>query len=483
MLPSEGVALHTLLPDCPEALADLRVTGIESDTRRLQPGMLYVGLRTRHGDGHAFAQAAWNAGAVAVLVEGTEGVTELGGRPLWSHPAARELLGMALRRWYRWDEEAAPLLVGVTGTNGKSSVTRLIAQLAPQPGMVLGTLGYGCPDALTPLANTTPEAVTLWRALAEMRGAGARVIAVEVSSHALDLGRVAEVPFAAAVFTNLSRDHLDFHGDMERYFAAKAALFRQEGLRLAVLNGDDPMAERLARMLPATVRVLRYGLGAGDYHCTEFHPGASGTLLKLHTPAGERVLRSPLLGSANAMNLLAALAVVEGLGWPAEAAAVAAVSLPEGRYQRLAGGPGQPQVMVDYAHSPDALARVLTDLRRVAKGRITVIFGCGGDRDVGKRPEMGRIAEMLADRIVLTDDNPRSEDPAQIVTDILAGMQRPAGVAVIHDRAEAIRRGILEAGQGDWVLIAGKGHESYQERGGQRRPFADIGIAREVLEP
>ncbi len=483
MLPSEGVALHTLLPDCPEALADLRVTGIESDTRRLQPGMLYVGLRTRHGDGHAFAQAAWNAGAVAVLVEGTEGVTELGGRPLWSHPAARELLGMALRRWYRWDEEAAPLLVGVTGTNGKSSVTRLIAQLAPQPGMVLGTLGYGCPDALTPLANTTPEAVTLWRALAEMRGAGARVIAVEVSSHALDLGRVAEVPFAAAVFTNLSRDHLDFHGDMERYFAAKAALFRQEGLRLAVLNGDDPMAERLARMLPATVRVLRYGLGAGDYHCTEFHPGASGTLLKLHTPVGERVLRSPLLGSANAMNLLAALAVVEGLGWPAEAAAVAAVSLPEGRYQRLAGGPGQPQVMVDYAHSPDALARVLTDLRRVAKGRITVIFGCGGDRDVGKRPEMGRIAEMLADRIVLTDDNPRSEDPAQIVTDILAGMQRPAGVAVIHDRAEAIRRGILEAGQGDWVLIAGKGHESYQERGGQRRPFADIGIAREVLEP
>lgn len=483
MLPTERVALHTLLPDCPEALAALEVTGIDSDTRRLHRGMLYVGLETRHGDGHAFAQAAWDAGAVAALVEGPEGVTEIAGRPLWSHPRARELLGLALRRWYHWDEGTAPLLVGVTGTNGKSSVTRLIAQLAPQPGMVLGTLGYGSPDALTPLANTTPEAVTLWRALAEMRAAGARVIAVEVSSHALDLGRVAGVPFAAAVFTNLSRDHLDFHGDMERYFAAKAVLFRQEGLRLAVLNGEDPMVERLARMLPATVRVLRFGLGAGDYRCTEFHPGTSGTLLKMHTPAGERTLRSPLLGSANVMNLLAAVAVVEGLGGPVEAAAVAAVSLPEGRYQRLAGGPGQPQVMVDYAHSPDALARVLTDLRRVAKGRITVVFGCGGDRDVGKRPEMGRVAEMLADRVVLTDDNPRSEDPARIVTDILGGMQRPGGAEVIHDRAEAIRRGILEAAQGDWVLIAGKGHESYQERSGQRRPFADIDIAREVLKP
>jgi len=474
--------LASLLPTTPAAMAGIALQGIETDTRRLRPGMLYVGLNTNHGDGRQFLAQAWAAGAVAALLEGSEeGIYTEQGHAVWQSPQARALLGRSLRRWHRWDEGQAPVIIGVTGTNGKSSVTRLIAELAPQPAMIIGTLGYGHVDALISHANTTPDPVPLWQTLATLREQGAKVIAMEVSSHALALERVAAVPFAAAVFTNLSRDHLDFHGDMARYGAAKVRLFQTPGLQLAVVNSDDTFAGQIAAAMAPEVRQLCFGVKSGDYQTVEWHPGASGTLLDLHTPNGPRRLRSPLIGNSNVQNLLAALATVEGMGWPVSDAAIAGLDLPEGRYQRLAPVPGKAQVMIDYAHTPDALQRVLTDLREVAKGAVTVVFGCGGDRDRGKRPEMGRVAERLADHVILTDDNPRSEAPEAIVNDILGGMERPGQATVIHDRAAAIRAAITASRAGDWVLIAGKGHERIQEILGQHLPFQDHSIAAEVL--
>jgi UDP-N-acetylmuramoyl-L-alanyl-D-glutamate--2,6-diaminopimelate ligase len=475
--------LARLLPTAPAALAGIALQGIETDTRRLRPGMLYVGLNTRHGDGQQFLQQAWAAGAAAALLESSdEHVHGEQGHPVWQSPQARALLGMALRRWYRWDEGQAPVIVGVTGTNGKSSVTRLIAELAPQPAMIIGTLGYGRVDALISHANTTPDPVPLWQTMATLRDQGAKVIAMEVSSHALALERVAAVPFAAAVFTNLSRDHLDFHGDMLRYGASKTRLFQTPGLRRAVLNGDVAFAGQIAAAGAPEVRQLRFGVESGDYQAVALHPGASGTLLDLRTPAGSRRVRSPLIGNSNVQNLLAALATAEGMGWPVSDAAIAGLDLPEGRYQRLAPVPGKAQVMIDYAHTPDALQRVLTDLREVAKGALTVVFGCGGDRDRGKRPEMGRVSERLADHVILTDDNPRSEAPEAIANDILGGMEQPGRAMVIHDRAAAIQAAITASQAGDWVLIAGKGHERTQEIMGQRQPVPrDRDVATEVL--
>ncbi len=475
--------LSRLLPELPAILADLVVTGVETDTRRLQPGMLYVGLQNHHGDAREFLMAAWKAGAVAALLESdqTTAVKEKDGHMIWETSGLREMLGQALRRWHRWDEGDAPLLIGVTGTNGKSSVTRLIAELAPQPAMLIGTLGYGPTDNLTPHANTTPEAVRLWETLALLRNQGARIIALEVSSHALALGRVAAVPFTAAVFTNLSRDHLDFHGDMTQYGAAKSKLFTTPDLQLVVLNQDDPFAEKIASQINTNVKALGFGKVSTDYQVLETHAGASGTLLRLRTAAGIRQLRSPLIGESNTQNLMAALATAEGLGWTITEQKIAKLDLPEGRYQRLPAQPGKTQVMIDYAHTPDALERILLDLRSIAKGRISVVFGCGGDRDRGKRPEMGRVAERHADQIILTDDNPRGEVATNIIHDILAGMLHPDKVQVIHDRAEAIRSAIHHSGPGDWVLIAGKGHERTQEIMGQRTPFQDQQVATEAL--
>ena len=477
-------ALSTLLPELPNVPVAMKISGIETDTRRLHPGMLFVGLKTERDTAGQFLAQAWQAGAVAALLEGESALqyTAASGQPVWQIPELRNRLGQALRRWHRWDENPAPLLIGVTGTNGKSSVTRLIAELAPEPAALIGTLGFGPVHDLTIHSNTTPEPVRLWDTLARLRDQGARIIALEVSSHALALERVAAVPFSVAVFTNLSRDHLDFHGDMAQYGAAKARLFQTPTLRLAVLNGDDPFAAVIAAKMAPTVKVLRFGQGSCDYQVHQVHLGASGTLVDLQTPQGIRHLRSPLIGLSNVENLLAALAVAEGLGWPINDSTIAALDLPEGRYQRLPALPNKAQVIIDYAHTPDALKKILEDLRAVAKARIIVVFGCGGIRDRGKRPAMGKIAEAFADHVILTDDNPRSEAPQEIVRDILAGMQHPEHAEVIHDRATAITQAIRTANPGDWVLIAGKGHENTQESMGQRIPFKDQEVAAKVLQ-
>ncbi|MGE0047364.1 MAG: UDP-N-acetylmuramoyl-L-alanyl-D-glutamate--2,6-diaminopimelate ligase [Acidithiobacillus sp.] len=477
---SSTETLDYLLPELQPARA-IPITGIDSDSRRLPEGGLFVALDTRHGPTAHFLPDAWQAGAAAAIVEAEhEGFTDTEAGPLWSRPDARALLGLALRRHYCWDADATPRLIGVTGTNGKSSVTRLIAQLAPAPAQIIGTLGYGPVDALQALPNTTPEAVELWRLLVAARAAGAQTVSMEVSSHALALGRVAAVPFHVAVFTNLTQDHLDFHGDMASYGAAKARLFQTPELQYAVLNADDPFTAQLRQSIAAQVEVLDYGFDAAAIKVRDYHPGASGTLLELDTPWGRRRLRSPLLGRSNTYNLLAALACAAALGWEIEDEQIAHLSLPVGRYQCLPAVPGKARVMIDYAHTPDALDAVLQDLRAIAKGKITLVFGCGGDRDRGKRPQMGAIAARLADRVIVTDDNPRMEDPEQITNEILTGI--PSGRATVeHNRARAIQLAIADAQSGDWVLIAGKGHESYQDRGGQKQPFADAQHAEEAL--
>lgn len=475
--------LSRLFDDLPNALAALNVTGIETDTRRLQPGMLYVGLRNHPGEADQYLVQAWQAGAAAAVLEADQEamISQENGQPCWQCTNLREKLGHALRRWHRWDEQEAPLLIGVTGTNGKSSVTRLIAELAPQPAMLIGTLGYGPVNALVAHANTTPEAVRLWETLAVLRAQGAKVIALEVSSHALALGRVAAVPFQVAVFTNLSRDHLDFHGDMQHYGAAKARLFRFPELQLAVLNRDEPFSEKLTTQIDPRVRIIGFGKSSGNFQLKDLHSGASGTLLTVESAKGTQQWRSPLIGDCNVQNLMAALATAEGLGWTVTEAQIRQLDLPEGRYQRLPPEPGKAQVMIDYAHTPDALERVLKDLRAIVKGKIHLVFGCGGDRDRGKRSEMGRVAERFADHVIITDDNPRSENPASIVQDILAGMHNPTVAEVIHERAAAIHKAIRQAEHGDWVLIAGKGHERTQEIQGQKFPFQDQQVAMEAL--
>lgn len=346
---------------------------------------------------------------------------------------------------------------------------------------IIGTLGYGFPGALNHGLHTTPDAVTMQRLLAEFVAAGAAYAAMEVSSHALEQGRVRAVAFAAAVFTNLSRDHLDYHGDMERYAGAKTRLFHSEGLAAAVVNCEDDHGRELIAALAPRMRVVTYGFSRGDVHARALDCARDGLRLRVLTPGGEVDVAAPLLGRFNAANLLAALAALIALGFdPADAACRLSNVVPvPGRVERFKGADGRPLVVVDYAHTPDALEQVLRALRPHAAGRLWCVFGCGGDRDRGKRPQMGRIAERLADSVILTDDNPRHEPGDAIVRDIAAGMRAPP--RVIRERKAAIAAALSEAGAEDVVLIAGKGHEDYQQVGDRRLPYSDRETVRILL--
>jgi UDP-N-acetylmuramoyl-L-alanyl-D-glutamate--2,6-diaminopimelate ligase len=346
---------------------------------------------------------------------------------------------------------------------------------------VIGTLGAGRPGSLRPSGFTTPDVIEVHRTLARLRDAGARWAAMEVSSHALDQGRVAGVRFRAAAFTNLSRDHLDYHGTLAAYGEAKARLFRMPRLGLAVINAGDAFGRSLIGRVPADTDLVTVGptdtpaLARGrrlSLRDVEARP--DGLRVTLGGSWGPLCLESPLLGHFNAENLALALGVLLALGVPAEEAldGLGGVSAPPGRMESF-GGDGRPLVVVDYAHTPDALAKALAAARVHCRGRLWCVFGCGGDRDPGKRPAMGRQAERLADRLVVTDDNPRGEAPADIVAGILAGFEDPARVRVEHDRRAAIRLAVRQAARADVVLVAGKGHEDYQIIGDERRPFSD----------
>jgi UDP-N-acetylmuramoyl-L-alanyl-D-glutamate--2,6-diaminopimelate ligase len=465
----------------------VQVTDLVQDSREATPGCLFLACQGRTTHGLLHAAAAVERGAVAVLWEPG---ADLEAPVLPERVAAIAIphlsrhVGELADRFFR--RPSADLRVaGITGTNGKTTSAYLLAQASEfvaRRGWYVGTLGHGRPGDAMQSGLTTPDAVTVQRRLAQARDAGAATVGLEVSSHALDQDRVAGVHFDTAVFTNLTRDHLDYHGTLEAYGAAKARLFHAAGLRCAVINARDPFGRELVERLDPALEKIVYTTandvwaerGTGWIRVPELRTTSTGLTVNLESSWGAGTLRSRLVGEFNAENLLAVLGVLLGWNVPLQKAlaALALCVAPPGRMEAFGGGE-RPLVLVDYAHSPDALGKVLEAARAHARGRLSCVFGCGGDRDPGKRPLMGAIAEAAADAIVVTDDNPRTEDSAAIIAQIVAGMRNPAVAQVVPDRAEAIRQAIAEAEAGDVVVVAGKGHEDYQVVGTETRPFSD----------
>ena len=467
---------------------DPLVRGLSLDSRALGEGDAFVALAGAATHGLRFLAQAQAAGVAAILFETpVPAGVEL---PANAIPVAglRERLARMADRFYRGPSRAL-LTTGVTGTNGKTSTVQLIAQALTLGGArvgTIGTLGAGLYGEHAAGERTTPDVVAVHRILAGLRDAGATHAAMEVSSHALEQGRVDEVAFKVAVFTNLTRDHLDYHGTMQAYGAAKAKLFRWPTLQAVVVNLDDAFGAQLLDAAADGVR--RIGLSSRGAAAASLRADAprlapQGIAFDLVEGDARLPVQSPLLGRFNVDNLLAVAGVLRALDWPlAEVAAMLPRLSPvDGRMSRAGGAGGEPLVVVDYAHTPDALEQALASLRAHTPGRLTCVFGCGGDRDRGKRPQMAAIAERGADRIIVTDDNPRSEDGDAIVADILAGFVARDRIEVERDRAAAIARALDGAGPDDVVLVAGKGHEAYQEVGGLRHPFDDLQVAKDLL--
>lgn len=470
---------------------ELFVDGLAMDSRRVQPGDLFLACAGKQQHGLAFAADAVRAGAVAIVWEPAPGSPAIGNFlsiPTYAIASLGAKVGLIASRFFGHPSRDL-CIVGVAGTDGKTSCSHFIAQalagLDSSCGL-LGTLGYGIFGQLEAGAHTTPDAITLQSHLAGFRDQGLRHVVLEVSSHALDQGRISGTEFDVALFTNLGRDHLDYHGDLEAYGRAKRRLFEQSGLNIAVLNTDDPFSRELVAAIPNHTRVIAYGLAgvpAWIKSGTEFHSvigealemDATGIRMDISTSWGSGTLKSGLLGEFNARNLLGTLGVVLACGIPLTDALelMSIVKTVPGRMERFGGKSGQPLVIVDYAHTPQALEHALMALRQICRGSLWCVFGAGGGRDTGKRSLMGACAEKFADRIILTDDNPRREDPQEIVADILSGMSAPGAVLVEHDRAAAIRRAVDNADGSDVVLVAGKGHETDQEIGNQLFPFDD----------
>jgi UDP-N-acetylmuramoyl-L-alanyl-D-glutamate--2,6-diaminopimelate ligase len=473
---------------------DREVWGLSLDSRDTRPGDLFLACIGTRSRGHDYIMQAVRSGAVAVafdtdaeLPNPEHGGASAVGVPLIGVQALGKRVGSIAGRFYGHPSQDL-YVVGITGTNGKTSCAHFLAQALAhdRPCGVIGTVGYGLyPKGEQALlrrqaaTHTTPDPVSLQRVLAELRDQKARHVVMEVSSHALVQDRVAGVGVELAVFTNLSRDHLDYHGDMESYAAAKERLFQRPGLKQAVINTDDLYGRRYLSALPDAVQGLSYGLararGSPQLWGDKLELSATGLRLDVHTPWGQGTIESRLLGHFNALNLLAVLGTLLLMGVPLADALnrLSRVSSVDGRMQTFRAGTDRPLVVVDYAHTPDALDQVLRALRRHCQGRLWCVFGCGGERDAGKRPLMGVTAEGLADQVIVTDDNPRHEDGDVIVQAILAGMRAPQKAWVERNRKCAIALAIREARAGDVVLIAGKGHESYQQVGDQRLPFSD----------
>jgi UDP-N-acetylmuramoyl-L-alanyl-D-glutamate--2,6-diaminopimelate ligase len=506
----EGFDLHAL-----DRLG-VGIARLVTDSRTIRTGDTFVAYPGAKSDGRDFIPQAIAGGANAVLWE-REGFTW---NASWNVPNLpitnlRSSAGIIADRVYGHPSTKL-WLIGITGTNGKTSCSHWIAQALTELGKktgIVGTLGTGFLDKLEQISNTTPDAVLLHRKMAELLDRGAQCVAMEVSSHGLDQQRVAGATFSVALLTNLSRDHLDYHGDMEHYAAAKASLFHWPGLKWAVLNLDDPFGIDLVRQLQgSTARILGYGFSelAVQLSNVDELPLLCGRNLK-STPQGLEfgiefegahfVFKTDLVGGFNASNLLGVLAVLlaGGFGLADAACALQHVSPVAGRMQQMGGGE-QPLVIVDYAHTPDALEKVLLALREILHGgtqentrtntkpnpvverrdaKLICVFGCGGERDQGKRPLLGALATKLADEVIITNDNPRSEDAQAIIDQILGGTD--SNHRVEEDRALAILHAIQGAKKGDVVLIAGKGHESYQEINGKKYPFSDVEVAQRVL--
>lgn len=506
--PLAGIALGELLADLdlchaglPVELASLMISGLQLDSRKLVPGDLFIAFPGLQSDGRHYLAQAKAAGAVAALVESEDfNATSETPLPMIAiESLANKVSGIA-GRFYA-DPSASLPVIGITGTNGKTTCTQLLAQLYTllgKPTGMIGTLGYGllpsdevsAKSSLTDTGLTTPDAVSVQRILADLVNDGAAAVAMEVSSHSLDQGRVAGLHFSAAAFTNLSQDHLDYHQTMAAYQQTKAQLFNMPGLQNAIVNSDDAAGRIIIAELATSSEVTCYSYSCSqkdaDIYVEAPAFGSQGIRARLNTPWGQGELHSHLQGEFNLSNLLAVIGVAcaEGYALPAVLAAVEQLKPVPGRLE-VVDAQVLPVVVVDYAHTGDALEKALTALRPACQGRLWCVFGCGGDRDQGKRPVMGAIAAELADQLVITSDNPRGEDAKAIIDAVLEGVSTDSSKAsspkVFVDRRAAIRFAVNNAAEQDVVLIAGKGHEDYQLIKDQRLPFNDVAEARLAL--
>jgi UDP-N-acetylmuramoyl-L-alanyl-D-glutamate--2,6-diaminopimelate ligase len=463
--------------------ASIELQDICLDSREIKFGDLFVALPGIKTDGKEFIQQAIANGAAAVMVSSPYAGPQLqSGIPI-IHVADLKSKMAALAAYFYQDPARNLKMIGVTGTNGKTSCTHYIAQILSAADLkcgVMGTVGNGLLSNLSPSALTSSDCCTMQKLFSQLRDLEAKYVAMEVSSHALDQGRMQGLDFECAVFSNLSQDHLDYHHGMEEYFSAKARLFTEFNPKHAIINLDDLYGERLLHMLAENknINVVSYSLN---------NPKADVYLFnnKIYTPRGVGILQSSLLGSFNLSNVLACIACckTQGLSLDQILIAVKNLTAVTGRMQKVPTvRDNEPLVVVDYAHTPDAIAKALQALREHTEGKLYCIFGCGGDRDRSKRPLMLRAAIENSDQVVITQDNPRTEDPQQIVRDILADQTISAKISIEQDRASAISKTIFQAGNKDLILIAGKGHEDYQIIGLQKTPFSDLLVAKQALE-
>jgi UDP-N-acetylmuramoyl-L-alanyl-D-glutamate--2,6-diaminopimelate ligase len=479
------MTMQELLEGWVDGAPALRLTGIGLDNRSIRPGDAFVAVQGQLGHGLDYARAAVAAGAVAVIHDGLHALPELG-VPALEVAGLGSRLGELASRFYSAPSEQMTI-AGVTGTNGKTSVAHFLAQswqrVYGNAGMV-GTLGYGPLDHLQSGDRTTPDPLRLQQVLAGCAQAGVEHLAMEVSSHALQQQRCQTVQFDAAIFTNLSRDHLDYHADMAAYAAAKRLLFTDYAPAFAIINHDDAWGRQWFGELNGGMQMLSFGLKPGaELMATTGSVDIDGMTIRITGPWGSEQVRTCLLGEFNVSNLLAAAGTLMLLGmpWHVVLHQLEVMQPVPGRMMRLGGQPGQPVVVVDYAHTPDALESALHAVRAHLNGKLVCVFGCGGNRDQGKRPQMGRAAELLADDVVVTSDNPRNESASKIIEDVIAGLEWPGRATIEPDRALAIRRAIANCKAGDVVLVAGKGHETWQEIGGQKIPFSDENIILNAL--
>ncbi|MBB1310087.1 UDP-N-acetylmuramoyl-L-alanyl-D-glutamate--2,6-diaminopimelate ligase [Pseudoalteromonas sp. SR41-8] len=481
--------LKIILQQIEVAATSLLVRHLRLDSRDVTPGDVFVAIKGHQLDGGQFIDKAIANGAVAVIADRLCEF-ECDFEPLYLISDLNKKLPALASHFYQQPSKQLDV-VGVTGTNGKSTTTAMIAHLAKfcdTQSAIIGTLGYGQPESLTELINTTPSCVDLQRILAQLATDNNKLVAMEVSSHGLVQQRVAKTHFKAAVFTNLSRDHLDYHGDMASYADAKLMLMRDFDAQLVVLNQDDNQVEQWLEQYDFN-NLVCYGhknlqpKGAKFVYFTDVSYHKTGISAQLTTSWGDIAITCPLFGEFNLYNLAAAIATLLGLGYPLDQLAAGCASLQPvaGRMQAFSA-PNQPTCIVDYAHTPDALALALQALQQHVPGGVNCVFGCGGDRDKGKRPMMAQAAEQNADKVIITSDNPRSEEPWQIIKDVAAGLSQPDRAHLEADRAHAIAFAIDNANANDVVLIAGKGHEDYQIIGTQRIDFCDRKFVQQHLQ-
>lgn len=498
-----AVKLKDLLADFVSinCLPDIDVTGIQLDSRKIMPGNIFVALSGDREHGLEYAQDALKNGAVAILCDRkfdqncqqllVQLLTRVVCVPVEN---LGDNLGRIASRFYG-EPSKNMFVVGVTGTDGKTSVSHFIAQALDNKNdhcAVIGTIGNGLVSDLQESTHTTPDVIKVHELLSGFNVASINNVAMEVSSHGLDQGRVNAVDFNVAVFTNLGRDHLDYHGDLESYKNAKRKLFRAEGLSAAVINLDDEYGCQLANEFKDALDIWGYtcndlisGVEQNQLNilkATEITTSASGIKMHIESSLGCAELQSDLIGDFNASNLLATLAVmlIHGMSFEAAIKRLEKIRTVPGRVEAIRAA-NRPLVVIDYAHTPQALASVLKTLKSVCQNKLYCVFGCGGDRDTGKRPLMAAAAEQYADSIVLTDDNPRTEDPENIIDQIRNGFASESNVMIIRDRSKAIAHAINSAGENDIILVAGKGHEDYQLIANEKIPFSDIQVVKACM--